>query len=254
MKGRKGSTDEGGVRSPCFVRWPGHVTRGAKIPQIAAAIDLLPTLADLAGIPVVSSKPLDGKSVKPLLLGKADNWPDRMIFSHWRGRVSVRTQRHRLDHAGKLYDLTEDPGQRRDLSKQQPRIAARLSAASAEWKKELLPGLTDDDRPFPVGYADFPTTHLPARDGVAHGNVKRSARAPNCSYFKNWSSTEDRITWDVEVATEGRYEAVILYTCAKENVGSTIELSLNDSRLEGKVKEGQEVKVDVENGEIIISS
>ena len=69
MKGRKGSTDEGGVRAPFLIRWPGHIRPGTRVPQIAGAIDLLPTLADLAGIPVASHKPLDGMSLKPLLAG-----------------------------------------------------------------------------------------------------------------------------------------------------------------------------------------
>ncbi len=240
MKGRKGSTDEGGVRVPCLVRWPGHVKPGTKIPQVAAAIDLLPTLADLAGIPVAPPKPLDGVSIKPLLLGTADEWPDRMIFNHWRGRVSVRTECYRLDHTGKLYDMTEDPGQDRDISKQQPDVAARLSEAQARWQEDLLPGLTDDDRPFPVGYREFPITHLPARDGVPHGNVARSARAPNCSYFTNWISTDDQITWDVEVATTGTYEAVVYYTCPEEDVGSTFELSFGESRIWKKLTEAHD--------------
>ncbi len=235
MKGRKGSTDEGGVRVPCLVRWPAHIKPGTKIPQIAAAIDLLPTLADLAGIHVVSTKPLDGVSVKRLLMESDNNWQDRTIFSHWRKRVSVRTQRYRLDDTGKLFDMTTDPGQNRDVAKEHPQVVARLSRKVARWKKELLPGLTDDDRPFTVGYPDFPTTHLPARDGVGHGNVQRSARAPNCSFFKNWNSTDDRITWDIEVATTGRYEVVLYYTCAKKDIGSTIELSFGDSRIQGNV-------------------
>jgi len=49
MKGRKGSTDEDGVRSPLIVRWPNKIRAGQNIAPIAAAIDLLPTLADLAG-------------------------------------------------------------------------------------------------------------------------------------------------------------------------------------------------------------
>ncbi|MFQ5730504.1 MAG: arylsulfatase [Planctomycetaceae bacterium] len=236
MKGRKGSTDEGGVRSPCFVRWPGHVKPGTQISQISAAIDLLPTLADLAGIPVKSEKPLDGKSVKPLLTGKATDWPDRMIFSHWRRRVSVRTQRFRLDHTGKLFDMTADPGQRRNVATRHPKTAARLAKAVTKWKQDVLSQLDrTTKRPFPVGYAQFPVTHLPARDGIPHGNVKRSARAPNCSFFKNWTSTDDRITWDVDVHTTGRYDAVVYYTCAKEDLGSTIELSLNGSCVRGKV-------------------
>ena len=58
----------------------------------------------------------------------------------------------------------------------------------------MLPGLKDDDRPFPVGYREFPHHALPARDGTPHGQVQRSARAPNCSYFTNWTSTQDAIT------------------------------------------------------------
>ncbi|HJZ53688.1 MAG TPA: arylsulfatase, partial [Gemmataceae bacterium] len=100
MKGRKGSTDEGGVRSPQLVRWPGHIKPGTKVSPIAGAIDLLPTLAELCGVKRVGEKPLDGTSLAPLLLGKAAQWPDRMIFSHWNGKVSVRTQRYRLDEAG----------------------------------------------------------------------------------------------------------------------------------------------------------
>jgi len=235
MKGRKGSTDEGGNRVPCLVRWPGHIKPGIKIPQIAGAIDLLPTLADIAGIPVVGTKPLDGISVKPLLLRETDNWPDRMIFSHQRGRVSVRTQRYRLDHTSKLFDMTTDPGQYNDVSKKKPKVASKLREAVARWKEEVLPKSPKDDRPFTVGYPDFPTTILPARDGVPHGKVRRSAGAPNCSFFTNWVSAGDKITWDIEVANSGNYQAVIYYTCAKENVGSTIELNFNGSRIKGKV-------------------
>jgi arylsulfatase A-like enzyme len=240
MKGRKGSTDEGGIRSPLLVRWPGHIKPGTKVVPIAAAIDLLPTLAELAGVPVVVGKPLDGISLAPLLRGRSGDWPDRMIFSHWNGNVSVRTQQYRLDAAGKLYDLTQDPGQERDLSRDQPDVAKRLAEAVARWKREVLAELTKDGRPFPVGHREFPVALLPARDGVPHGNVRRSARAPNCSYFTNWTSPDDRITWDVEVATAGRYEAVVYYTCPAADIGSTVELSCNGSVLAGKVAEAHD--------------
>ncbi|MBI5397704.1 MAG: sulfatase-like hydrolase/transferase [Verrucomicrobia bacterium] len=237
MKGRKGSVDEGGVRSPFLIRWPGRIPAGAKVPQIAGAIDLLPTLADLAGIPVVSAKPLDGVSLNPLLLGAAKDWPDRMIFSHWAGRVSVRTQRHRFVAPNQLFDMPADPGQDRNIAGEQPGVAARLSGAVEKWKEQLLPGLGKQEWPFTVGYREMPLTQLPARDGVPHGNVRRSAKAPNSSFFTNWTSTDDRITWDVEVATAGKYEAVIHYACPKADVGSTIELGLNGSRIEGVVSE-----------------
>jgi hypothetical protein len=225
------------VRAPFLIRWPGHIPAGVRIPDIAGAIDLLPTLAGLADIPIASTKPLDGISLKPLLLGAAKDWPDRMIFSHWNGKVSVRTQRYRLDDNNRLFDLEADPGQDHDISVTEKDASVRLSTARAKWKADLLPGLEDDNRPFTVGYPQFRVTQLPARDGVPHGNVKRSANAPNCSFFKNWISTNDSITWNVEVATPGKYEVDIYYTCPPADTGSTIELSLNGSRIQAKMSE-----------------
>lgn len=160
-----------------------------------------------------------------------------MIFSHWAGKTSVRTQQYRLDNAGRLFDMQSDPGQSHDISAEKPDVAGRLSAAVKEWREELLPKDKQDDRPYPVGYRQLPATQLPARDGVPRGNVRRSASAPNCSYFTNWTSVEDAITWDVEVATPGEYTADVYYTCPAADIGSTIELSLEDSRIEAKVSE-----------------
>src|SRR5262249_15268477 len=81
---------------------------------------------------------------------------------------------------------------------------------------------------------------LPARDGVPHGHVRRSAKAPNCSFFTDWTSPDDRITWDLDVATAGRYEVVVYYTCAREDVGSRIEVSFKGSRLAGVVAEAHD--------------
>jgi len=236
MKGRKGSTDEGGLRVPFLIRWPGRVPAGRRIPQIAGAIDLLPTLADLAAVPIVSRKTLDGTSLKPLLLENTKDWADRMIFSHWNGRVSVRTQRYRLDESGRLYDMAPDPGQERDVSAEAPEVAAALARAVAKWREDVLPK-SKDNRPFPVGHPAFPTAYLPARDGVPSGGVKRSASAPNCSYFTNWVSTVDKITWDIEVLSAGKYEAVVHYTCPDDSVGSTVELRLNGSSVQAIVSE-----------------
>jgi hypothetical protein len=241
MRGRKGSTDEGGVRAPLLMRYPGHIRPGTRVRRIAAALDLLPTLAELAGVPVpvAPGRPLDGVSLAPLLVGSAAeaDWPDRMLFSHQNGRVSVRTQQYRLDDAGRLYDMTADPGQEHDRAAQEPAVAARLTEAVARWKRAVLAGMGPDRRPYPVGYRAFPITHLPARDGLSHGNVRRSSSAPNCSFFTNWTSTDDRITWDVEVATTGRYEAVVFSTCAADDVGATIELSLGNQRTLCRVTE-----------------
>jgi len=235
MKGRKASTDEGGIRSPLLVRWKGHIKPETRISQIAGAIDLAPTLGELAGVARRGNKPLDGKSLAPVLLGQGEDKSDRMLFSHWNGAVSVGADRYRLDAQGKLFDMAVDVGQTQDLAGQLPEVAARLSQAVADWKRELLTDYPGDDRPFTVGYREFPIAQLPARDGLPRGNVRRSARAPNCSFFENWTSIDDRMTWDIEVNTTGKYQAAIYYTCPAKDLGSTIELSFGESRLQATV-------------------
>jgi len=236
MRGRKGSTDEGGVRSPLFVRWKGTIEAGREVEEIAGAIDLFPTLADLAGVDVEWANPADGVSLEPLLVGaQAGSWPERRLFSHWGGRVSVRTQRFRLDDKGRLYDMYEDLGQARDVAADHPVLAADLRASVGAWKQEMLPGLKDDKRPFVIGHPGAPRTQIPARDGVASGGIERSNRFPNCSYFTNWKTPDDRITWDVELAASGEYAVDIYYTCAEEDLGSKIELRFGETALTGTV-------------------
>jgi arylsulfatase A-like enzyme len=237
MRGTKGSTDEGGTRVPCLIRWPGAIPAGQRIEPIAGAIDLLPTLASLAAVSLPADRPLDGISLAPLLRGTAATQADRRLFAHQAGKVSVRTQRWRLDAQGRLYDMLADPSQTHDVAAEQPQVAAELRDAVAAWQADVLKSAGNDDRPYPVGHAAFPTTPLPARDGVPHGGVKRSASAPNCSFFTDWTTTDGYLTWDVEVASAGDYEAVVHYTCPAGGVGATLELSLNGAAVQGNVTE-----------------
>jgi hypothetical protein len=238
MKGHKGSTDEGGVRSPLFVRWPARIAPNTVVEPVTAAVDLAPTLLDLAGVPRAGAKPFDGVSLAPWLLGGTAPPPDRVLFQYWAGKVSARDQRFRRDAAGKLFDMPADPTQERDVTAAHPVAAKRLADAVATWKRDVLGELPKaDDRPFPVGYAAFPRTVLPARDGVPAGGVKRSAPAPNCSFFTRWTTPDDRMTWAVEVATAGRYEAIVRYTCPKADVGAAVELSFGGAKWQGVVTE-----------------
>ena len=131
--------------------------------------------------------------------------------------------------------MVADPSQDHDVAAEHPDETARLMQAKASWRAELLPKSEQDDRPFSVGYPDFPITQLPARDGVPHGGIARSSKAPNCSFFTHWTNVEDSITWDIAVATTGRYEAVVYYTVPAADVGSTVELSFQGHRLEAKI-------------------
>jgi hypothetical protein len=241
MKGRKGSTDEGGVRSPLFIRWKGVIEEGKEIREIAAAIDLLPTLAELAGIEVVGTRPLDGISLKSLILGGESPAPDRIIFSHWSGRVSARNQQYRLDHEGQLFNIADDPGQYTNIAEQQPEVLHNLMQARDDWMQSVMAELPEEDeRPFPLGYPGSKYTQIPARDGIAHGNIVRSNRWPNCSFYTNWTSTNDKITWDVEVPESGNFQVTLYYTCPPEDIGSAFQLSFNESIIRGKISEAHD--------------
>ena len=225
MKGRKGAIDEGGLRSPFFIRWPKHIPSGVSIEQVAGVIDLLPTLCELTGITVVTSNPLDGRSLSSLLLGKDIQWEPRLLFAVKKDQVSVRSQQFRLDASGQLFDITADPGQRNDVSLRHPELTERLSRQAKRHAREMQVCFeASASRPFHVGYG--PSTTLPARDGIEHGTIRRSSKAPNNSFFTHWTQAGDYITWDIDVGAAGTYEAIVYYTCAAGDVGATLRLSV----------------------------
>ena len=229
MKGRKGAIDEGGLRSPFFIRWPRKIRPEKTIPQIAGAIDLLPTLLDLTKVPsqLNKRKPLDGRSLAPLLLTDVAKWAPRSLFSIKNNLVSVRTQQYRLDAAGKLYDIESDPGQRIDVAARHATLASELGQLAKQHNTEMQRYFkANANRPFTVGYG--PSTTLTARDGIGHGNIRRSVKSPNNSFFTNWTAVDDFITWDVDVGKSGKYEVIVFYTCARGNEGATLQLSITN--------------------------
>ena len=78
-RGGKFSNYEGGHRIPAVARWPGHIKAGWTSSELTAAMDLLPTVMDIAGIDVPKYRKLDGISIKDHLLNQA-RLPHRRIF------------------------------------------------------------------------------------------------------------------------------------------------------------------------------
>ncbi|MEQ8880755.1 MAG: arylsulfatase [Cyclobacteriaceae bacterium] len=265
MKGRKGSLDEGGIRSPLFISWNEMIPSGTLVNKISGAIDLLPTLADLAGISYKTKNSLDGVSLEPLLFHQRNSqeeisalqgqtglskeeliydnesdWKDRLLYTYWGGRASVRSQTHRLDNDGGLFDITKDRGQNNDISTKLPDMTRQLKDSLLIWKAEMSKEINKKSRPFPIGHPNFAYTQIPARDGVAHGNIVRSRRSPNDSFYTNWTEIDDKITWDVDVLSEGDYQVELYYTCSKKDLGSTIELSLGSSTIKAEITQAHD--------------
>lgn len=235
MKGRKGSTDEGGVRSPLFVKWPAQIQSGLSIKEIAGAIDLGPTLFDLCDIkrPDIA---YDGQSLKALLLQEDKAWPERHIMHHWNQKTSIRTQNYKLDHQGNLYDMTKDPQQLQPITDQLD-LKDELVKTQQKWSDQITTSIGyPDDRPFPIGHFSFNSDYLPVRDAKYTGSIKRSNRWPNDSYLTNWTQTADSIIWDVDVLEDGTYAFDLHYTCPAKEIGSTIQLTIGNSSLQKTIE------------------
>ena len=188
MKGRKGSTDEGGVRSPFCIRWPGHIRKGAVETQLSGAIDLIPTLLGLAGIEYTPLRKLDGIDWGQRLLDEKAPAMDRVLYSYWGGKTSVRISYYLLDAEGHLYKTDIDREQRKDVSDKEPEIYERMKRYSNWFKDELLADFPKKDtRPFIIGHPRETYSKLPARDARISGPIERSNRYPNCSYFRFFS-------------------------------------------------------------------
>ena len=170
MKGLKGSPDEGGVRVPFFVRWDGKIQPGRDIDTIAAHIDLLPTLAALAGATPPAGQ-VEGRSLLPLIESKDVAWPDRYLFTHvgrWKtgegpndyqwNRFAVRNQRYRFVADKALYDMEKDPGQTTNVVNEHPDVVKQMRTVYDAWWKATRPMMVNENvpmsttRPFHVLY------------------------------------------------------------------------------------------------------
>ena len=74
----KATLFEGGIRVPCLMRWPGKIPAGSRTSTVASALDLYPTLATLAKVPI-SSENLDGIDITNVLIEAAES-PKRELF------------------------------------------------------------------------------------------------------------------------------------------------------------------------------
>lgn len=238
LRGRKGSTNEGGLRSPLVIRYPTKISAGRKIETVTGAIDLLPTLAEFAGLSTDGPKPLDGVSFAAELSGVKVERAERFLFGAWNGKMTVRTQRYRMHHTGELFDIMADRREKKNIAKQKPDVAKRLASKLDAWRAEVKPVKSKGDgarRPITLAHPDAEFNQLPARDAIASGSIQRSNKFPNCTFMRNWTDTDGEITWDVDVLGSGKYEVEMYYACPTENVGSTIRLSLGDESLTAKI-------------------
>lgn len=129
LRGSKGSTFEGGIRTCAIAWWPGHVPSGTSTDAITSMMDILPTLVTLAGGTVPTDRRIDGVDITSVLTGQEGAKPPRDTFHYFRGLKleAVRSGSWKLSlEKGELYDLSQDIGEAHDVSKEHPDVVSRL--------------------------------------------------------------------------------------------------------------------------------
>ena len=149
----KGSTWEGGVRVPGIFHWPGRIPGGRRTEAIAGTLDILPTVAHLAGVTPPSDRVIDGRNLWPLLSGKMENSPRKHFHyfggarpgspANYRGvrgarwKLLTRTDKNGAAHPRELYDLGNDPSEKFNRLEQHPEIVKRLMAEVRSFRAEF---------------------------------------------------------------------------------------------------------------------
>ncbi len=127
VKGGLYTLTEAGSDVPFIVNGPGIVP-GGRAAGLMDFSDVLPTLAGLAGLPVPADRPVDGRSLAPLVRGEADRSPREWIFNQYHDRRVVRDARFKLHSTGELYNLEWDPDERVPVDAGSAPARARLRA------------------------------------------------------------------------------------------------------------------------------
>jgi len=178
LKGNGYSIEEGGMRMPFIVRWPGHIHAGTVSTELITHMDVLPTLAALAGGTKPADRIIDGHDIRPLLFGEAGaRSPYDAFFYYYVNQLqAVRSGPWKLYLAdekrltqfgaktaatpGRLYHLLEDPAEQNDQFAQHPDIVKRLLAHVEAARADLGDVDHAGKGVRPVGKVEHPTPRL----------------------------------------------------------------------------------------------
>ena len=154
MRGIKGSVYEGGIRSPLWIHWPEAVTKGKDVTQnVAAHIDIMPTILDVCGLGVPDAFGFDGRSLAKQIVEHKSELPVRPVVIQWhRGATPIRYHHFMVRHGDwklvnptnpqdlrlksrnyELYNLKDDPTESSNLASQNDAKVRELLGVYEKW-------------------------------------------------------------------------------------------------------------------------
>jgi arylsulfatase A-like enzyme len=169
FRGRKGTLYEGGLRIPMIARWPGKISPGQVSDHLWYFPDVMPTLAELAG--VRCPRDSDGISIRNELLGRADRQQDHE-YLYWElgQQIAVRMENWKAIQPSKsadweLYELNADPSEQNNIADIHPQELARLKQFAEQAHEPAVEGT-------------FINRDIHERDRWAKWGTSRQAPAP----------------------------------------------------------------------------
>ncbi len=164
----KGTSFEGGVREPCIMRWPGKIIAGSVCKELAATIDILPTIARLIDVELPKDRIIDGRDIWPLISSRPDaktphecypyfyydgelhavrsgpwklHFPHRYLTLDGRsGRQDGKPIKYTMKRTGpglELYNLENDIGETTNVADQHPQVVKRLQTLAEKVRDDL---------------------------------------------------------------------------------------------------------------------
>lgn len=169
FRGHKFDLQQGGVRTPMIVSWPGTLPGGQTFAGLSSSLDIVPTALATAGVDQPTDREIDGVNLLPFLTGEKTGEPHGFLC--WQQRqwdrpnqrptgVNMRTLHQFAIRSGtwkairndqpiadpkakrrpwELYDLSRDPGELQDVATEYPEITQRLAAQFEDWQSQMHP-------------------------------------------------------------------------------------------------------------------
>ena len=151
LRGGKGNTFEGGIRVVSLIRWPGVIEPGSEVESIISVMDVFPSLAAAADVPIEGSRKLDGRNMWPTITGEkqiprkdllffASETPIHGAFSltafddEWKLVQEVKQGQYSADITNYLFRISDDPNEHNNLAAENPDVVAEMAEEIHYWR------------------------------------------------------------------------------------------------------------------------
>ncbi|MHB1485244.1 MAG: sulfatase family protein [Saccharofermentanales bacterium] len=166
LRGKKGTTWEGGMRVPCIMYWPGKIPAGVVCDEIVTSMDFYPTLANLGNSKIPDDRIIDGVDISDLIF-RGDKSPRKVFYYYLMDNLeAVRSGKWKLhvlkgqDEINELYDLDHDIGETINLYTKHPDVVDELLALLDKCRRDIGDSSRqiEGENRRPIGQVENPVT------------------------------------------------------------------------------------------------